>query len=76
MRDLQRTGSLSDIRVPTLALTGDQDAGTAPEVVSRIHERIPASRLHVIANCAHLSNINQIREFNGAVLEFFAAHGA
>lgn len=50
---------LPRIRVPALALVGDSDALTPPELAREIAAGIPGARLEVIAGCGHLSTLEQ-----------------
>ena len=61
---------LYQIDVPTLVLVGEQDGGTPPPMARAIHEAIAGSRLEVIANAAHLANIEQANTFNRHLLDF------
>jgi 3-oxoadipate enol-lactonase len=64
------TGSLSAIRIPTLILVGEQDLTTPPEASRFMHERIQGSELHIIPGAAHMSNLENTREFNAHLLSF------
>ena len=65
---------LSQIRLPTLVIVGEDDPGTPVAASEAIHQRIQNSRLVVLPSAAHLSNIEQADAFNSALLEFL--HGA
>ncbi len=67
---LNFTPRLKEIRTPTLALVGDQDAGTPPAMAEALAAGIPGARCVVINNAAHLSNIEQAEAFNRLLLEF------
>jgi 3-oxoadipate enol-lactonase len=58
------------LRVPTLVLVGDQDAGTPPAMARDLAAAIPAARLEVIPGAAHLSNIEQAEIFDRLLLDF------
>lgn len=64
------TDRLKQIKCPTLVLVGEQDMGTPPAMAREIHENLPGSELQIIPSAAHLSNIEQARVFNDAVLGF------
>ena len=64
------TDLLSAIRVPTLVVVGENDALTPPEASRAMHERIAGSRLVVIPEAGHLSNLEAPEAFNGALAEF------
>ncbi|KJS31658.1 MAG: hypothetical protein VR64_10570 [Desulfatitalea sp. BRH_c12] len=71
LRDMDLRDILFDIDRPTLILVGEQDQGTPVAAARFIHERIPVSRLVVIAEAAHLQNIEQAETFNRTLREFF-----
>jgi 3-oxoadipate enol-lactonase len=71
---LDLTDRLSAIRVPTLILVGDEDAGTPVAASRTIHERIPGSQLVLIPNASHLSNLEQPEAFTQALLGFLEKH--
>jgi 3-oxoadipate enol-lactonase len=66
------TQSLSAIQVPTLILVGDQDTLTPVTASQEMHDRIHGSEMRVIANAAHLSNIENTDEFNKYVTDFLS----
>lgn len=59
---------IAEIKVPTLVLAGSHDPGM--KTVKITHERIGHSKFKLIDNAGHLSNIDQPRDFDAAVLEF------
>ncbi len=61
---------LSEIRLPTQIIVGEDDPGTPVEASKAIHERIPHSKLVVLPSAAHLSNIEQAEAFNATLMEF------
>jgi 3-oxoadipate enol-lactonase len=61
---------LSQIRLPTLIIVGEDDPGTPVAASEAIHQRIQNSRLVVLPSAAHLCNIEQADAFNSALLEF------
>ena len=62
---------LERIKVPTLVLAGQED-GALP-ACRFIHEKIKESKLVVIPDAGHLSNLDQPVAFNHAVLEYLAS---
>lgn len=61
---------LTEVRVPTLIVAGDQDQ---PDVIAGstlLAESIPHARHAVIPNTAHLPNLEQPEIFNRLVLDF------
>lgn len=61
---------LPRVDVPALVVCGDQDVRSPVEVGRALHERIPGSRLVILPNAGHLSNIEAAEPFNGEVLSF------
>ena len=62
--------ALSQITVPTLVLAGQEDH--ALPAARLTHEKISGSKLVVLPNAGHLSNLDQPEGFNKEVLEFLA----
>ncbi len=61
---------LGEIDCPTLVVAGDQD-NTVPLAAKRLlAERIPHSRLEIIANSGHATPVDQPEAFNRAALRF------
>jgi pimeloyl-ACP methyl ester carboxylesterase len=61
---------LPGISVPTLILVGGEDAITPVADSEQLNQGIPGSRLVVLANAGHVSNLEQTAEFNAALLDF------
>jgi 3-oxoadipate enol-lactonase len=61
---------LRSLHHPALVLVGDQDLGTPPAMAQRIAEHWPGAQLKVLADAAHLANLEQPEAFNRAVLGF------
>jgi len=70
IRDLNLTDRISEIRVPTLIIVGEEDPGTPVSASQVIHEKIKGSELVILKSAAHLSNIEQAETFNRAVSAF------
>lgn len=51
--------TLSTLRCPTLVVVGDDDKLTPPELADEIAQGIPGARLEVVAQCGHLSTLDQ-----------------
>lgn len=51
--------SLADIRVPVQVIGGEDDGITPPAIVKEIAEHIPRARLAIVADCGHLSPLEQ-----------------
>jgi 3-oxoadipate enol-lactonase len=67
------TATLATIDVPTLVVVGDEDVPTPVQEARTLHERIAGSRLEVIANAGHLSNLERPAAFNHVLTEFLVA---
>jgi len=64
------TARLREIACPILVLCGDQDPGTPPDMAREIHANAPGSKLVLIPDAAHLSNVEQPEAFNRALEDF------
>lgn len=67
------TEALSKISVPTLILVGEHDTVTPQTAAKIMHDSIPNSKLHVIGNAAHMSNLENPNMFNEHLTKFFWA---
>jgi len=67
------TGELSGIRIPTLIIVGENDGVTPPDAARAMHEHIGGSRLVVIPEAGHLSNLEAPEAFTGALAEFLTS---
>ena len=65
---LNTTARLKDIKLPVLAITGEQD-GAAPGT-KYIGEHVPGAKYVGIPQAAHISNIEQPEAFNRGLREF------
>jgi len=61
---------LPTIRVPTLLLYGEEDVRSPLTVAERMHAAIPGSRLVVMPDVGHQSNIEAPERFNAVVRDF------
>jgi len=66
---------LGEIRCPVLVLVGDKDPTTPVAMARDIHAAIPGSRLVVIPDAAHISNLEQPAAFNAALTDFLGGPG-
>lgn len=67
------TGLLGSISCPLLFINGDSDTVTPTAVAADMQARAPGSKLEVIADAGHLSNLEQPERFNRILLEHLAA---
>jgi len=65
-----QTQLLSTISVPALILVGAEDAITPVADSEKMHRAIAGSRLVVLENTGHVSNLERTEQFNEALLEF------
>ena len=63
---------LKEIKVPILVICGEQDAGTPPAMARDIHDNAPGSKLVMIPQAAHISNMEQSQAFTRAMEQFLA----
>jgi 3-oxoadipate enol-lactonase len=67
------TARLKEIKLPALVICGEDDPGTPPAMAREIHANLPGSKLVLIPQAAHLSNIEQPEAFNRALADFLSA---
>ena len=60
------------IRVPTLVLCGTADRPTPPGLSAELAALIPGSRITLIPEAGHLTNLEKPAEFNQAIDDFLA----
>ena len=70
LRGLNYLDRLSEIKLPTLIMVGEEDPGTPVAASEAIHERIDGSQLVILPSARHLSNIEQADGFNRSLLDF------
>ena len=59
IRDADLTAAAPGIRVPTLALAGEEDGATPPDLVRGTAELIPGARFEPIAGAGHLPSVER-----------------
>lgn len=64
---------LKALRMPTMVVVGDQDAGIPLPLAQALADAIPGARLEVVAGAAHLCNIEQADAFNALLLDFLCS---
>ncbi|TAP28395.1 alpha/beta hydrolase [Arthrobacter sp. S41] len=52
--DREISGELAQIKAPTLAITGEQDPGSTPQMSRRLADAVPNSRLRIIEGARHM----------------------
>ena len=65
-----QTALLSQVACPTLILVGREDPITPVQDSEKMHREIPGSRLVVIENAAHVSNLERTEQFNEELVRF------
>ena len=65
---------LSQLRVPTLLLTGDADLYMPPSVLRIFKQHMPRAELVVVADSGHAAHWENPDAFNRAVLKFLRKH--
>ena len=69
---LNTTARLKDIKLPVLAITGEQD-GAAARHASYIGENVPGAKFVDIPQASHIANVEQPEAFNRALREFLSS---
>jgi 3-oxoadipate enol-lactonase len=67
------TARLKEIKCPVLVIGGEQDMGTPPAMQRETHENAPGSKLVMIPQAAHLSNLEQPAAFTRALSDFLSS---
>ncbi len=70
IRRLKYLDRLSEIKLSTLIMVGEEDPGTPVAASEAMHARISGSELVVLPSARHLSNIEQAEAFNTALMAF------
>jgi 3-oxoadipate enol-lactonase len=70
IRGLNYLERLSEIKIPTLIMVGEEDPGTPVAAAEAMQQRIAGSALVVLPSAAHLSNVEQAEAFNSALISF------
>ena len=65
-----QTSLLSQISCPTLILVGQEDPITPVQDSEKMHREIEGSRLEVIENASHVSNLERTEQFNEELIRF------
>ena len=61
---VETCSKLSEIKLPVLILVGNDDKITPPEAAVFMHEKIKGSKLFILKDAGHLSNMENMTEFN------------
>lgn len=71
---LDLTGRLGEISTPTLVICGEDDPGTPLAMSEIMRDGISGAKLAVLPVARHLSNLEDVAGFNGALEPFLAAN--
>ena len=69
------SADLSQINVPTLIVVGREDSIRPVKDAEFMHAKIRGSRLEIVGDAAHVSNMEQPESFNRALIELTARVG-
>ena len=64
------TPALSSIKIPTCIIVGEHDKLTPPSDAQTMHTMIAGSELHILPHAAHMSNLENVQEFNERLMTF------
>ncbi|MGD1046452.1 MAG: alpha/beta fold hydrolase [Bacteroidota bacterium] len=64
------TQALSSINIPTCIIVGEHDKLTPPSDAQTMHTMIEGSELYILPHAAHMSNLENVQEFNEKLLAF------
>jgi 3-oxoadipate enol-lactonase len=65
---------LKEVTVPVLVLVGEQDEATPPPMSRELAAGLPDARLEVLANCAHVPQLQAPDVFMDAIRPFLDAY--
>jgi 3-oxoadipate enol-lactonase len=68
------TGRLKEIKVPTCIIVGDRDLIKGPRYARLLKEQMPHAEYHVLVGAGHASCWERPQEFNSIILGFLAKH--
>jgi 3-oxoadipate enol-lactonase len=70
---LDLTDRIGAIKIPTIAIVGEDDPGTPVAAHKVIQEKIAGCKLEILKSAAHLSNMEQPEAFNKALTGFLSS---
>ena len=70
---LDLTDKIGAIKMPTIAIVGEDDPGTPVAAHKVIQEKIAGCRLEILKSAAHLANMEQPEAFNKALTGFLSS---
>lgn len=73
IREMDYLDDLRQIKMPVQIIVGDDDLSTPVALSEDMHARLPRSKLTVLTDARHLSNIEQAEQFNQTLLAFLSS---
>ena len=70
LKTLDYAKRIADIKVPTLFVVGADDTGAPPDIMRDMAGSVPGAVFAVVANAAHLPNVDNAAGFRAATAEF------
>ncbi len=74
IRDCDYSAATGDLRIPVMAVVGEEDGSTPPEVVRGLAELVPGADFHVIPGAGHLPCVDQPEALVRLMNAFFERH--
>jgi pimeloyl-ACP methyl ester carboxylesterase len=68
--DAEIAGPITEIRCPTLVMTGDRDAGNSPDMARRMASAIPGARVAILPGLRHMALAENPAAFNAPLVSF------
>jgi 3-oxoadipate enol-lactonase len=68
--------ALSKIIVPTMIVVGELDVVTPPSAAQAMQKKIEGSKIHIIRNAGHMSNLENPEEFDKHLSNFVSSRDA
>jgi len=75
LRDTDLLTSTARLTLPSLAIVGDRDVLTPPDIVRETANLIAGSQFEIMRGCGHLPNVEKPVEFARLLRDFFAKNG-
>ncbi|SET60608.1 3-oxoadipate enol-lactonase [Oceanicella actignis] len=75
IRDTDLLESTARLRLPTLALAGDEDGSTPPDLVRETAALIPGARFALVRGAGHLPGVERPDETARLILDFLKENG-
>ena len=73
LQNFDFTAQLPGVKMPVLVICGAADSGTPPAENQRLASLIPGARYVELADSQHLTNVEQPKAFNAALLDWLAS---